>query len=178
MTDEFEKFREEENYWLRDYALYSLLKKKNGERCWADWPAELADRDGAALARFEAECAEELSFIEFTQFIFFRQLGALSAYCAELGVELMGDARFPPTAQSSASSLWVTRRYMSHGTARTYGPRANFSTSSRMAGRAASRACRRTISARRGSAGAIRCINGRRCAATASPGGARVCAIF
>ena len=29
-TDEFEKFREEENYWLRDYALYSLLKKKNG----------------------------------------------------------------------------------------------------------------------------------------------------
>ena len=61
MTDEFEKFRAEENYWLRDYALYSLLKKKNGERCWADWPAELAARDEAALARFEAECAEELS---------------------------------------------------------------------------------------------------------------------
>ena len=50
LTDEFEKFRAEENYWLRDYALYSLLKKKNGERCWADWPAELADRDEAALA--------------------------------------------------------------------------------------------------------------------------------
>ena len=107
LTDEFEKFREEENYWLRDYALYSLLKKKNGERCWADWPAELAARDVAALARFEAECAEELSFIEFTQFIFFRQLGALSAYCAELGVELMGDA--PIYVAWDGADVWAAR---------------------------------------------------------------------
>ncbi|WP_346690419.1 4-alpha-glucanotransferase [uncultured Cloacibacillus sp.] len=107
MTDEFEKFRAEENYWLRDYALYSLLKKKNGERCWADWPAELAARDEAALARFEAECAEELSFIEFTQFVFFRQLGALSAYCAELGVELMGDA--PIYVAWDGADVWAAR---------------------------------------------------------------------
>lgn len=107
MTDEFEKFRAEENYWLRDYALYSLLKKKNGERCWAEWPAEFASRDEAALARFGEEYRDELALIEFTQFIFFRQLGALSAYCAELGVELMGDA--PIYVAWDGADVWAAR---------------------------------------------------------------------
>ena len=107
MTDDFEKFKACEKYWLRDYALYSLLKKKNGERCWADWPAEFAAHDEAALARFEAAHADELSFIEFTQFIFFRQLGALSACCAELGVELMGDA--PIYVAWDGADVWAAR---------------------------------------------------------------------
>ena len=82
-------------------------KKKNGGRCWADWPAEFAAHDEAALARFEAAHADELSFIEFTQFIFFRQLGALSAYCAELGVELMGDA--PIYVAWDGADVWAAR---------------------------------------------------------------------
>ena len=107
MTDDFEKFRADEKYWLRDYALYSLLKKKNGERCWADWPEEFAAHDEAALALFEAAHKNELSFIEFTQFIFFRQLGALSAYCSELGVELMGDA--PIYVAWDGADVWAAR---------------------------------------------------------------------
>ena len=107
MTDDFDKFKACEKYWLRDYALYSMLKKKNGERCWAEWAAEFASRDETALARFEAEYRDELALIEFTQFIFFRQLGALSDYCAQLGVELMGDA--PIYVAWDGADVWAAR---------------------------------------------------------------------
>lgn len=107
MSDDFEKFRTEEKYWLRDYALYSLLKEKNGGRCWAEWATEFAAHDEAALARFETEHSDGLSLIEFTQFIFFRQLGALSARCAELGVELMCDA--PIYVAWDGADVWAAR---------------------------------------------------------------------
>lgn len=107
MSEDFEKFKADEKYWLRDYALYSLLKKKNGERCWTEWPAALAAHDEAAIAGFEAANMDELSFIAFAQFIFFRQLGALSASCAELGVELMGDA--PIYVAWDGADVWAAR---------------------------------------------------------------------
>ena len=87
----FEDFRGRESFWLRDYALFTLLKEKYGDRCWPEWPREFAFRDEGALAAFAAENEEALSFIEFTQFIFYRQLEALSEYCAARGVTLMGD---------------------------------------------------------------------------------------
>ena len=87
----FEDFRGRESFWLRDYALFTLLKEKYGDRCWPEWPREFAFRDEGALAAFAAENEEALSFIEFTQFIFYRQIEALSEYCAARGVTLMGD---------------------------------------------------------------------------------------
>lgn len=107
MSEDFEKFKAAEKYWLRDYALYSLLKKKNGDRCWTEWPAEFAAHDGAALDRFEAANSAELSLIAFTQFIFFRQLGALSARCAELGIGLMCDA--PIYVAWDGADVWSSR---------------------------------------------------------------------
>ena len=88
---DFECFRAEESWWLRDYALFSILKEKNGGRCWTEWPREFSARVTEALAAFAAENGDGISFVEFTQFIFYRQLAALASYCAERGVTLMGD---------------------------------------------------------------------------------------
>ena len=41
---DFECFRAEESWWLRDYALFSILKEKNGGRCWTEWPREFSAR--------------------------------------------------------------------------------------------------------------------------------------
>lgn len=108
LRGEFERFRSDEAYWLHDFALYSLLKAKNGGACWADWPKEFASREAGALAAFERGNADELAFIEFTQFIFFRQLGALSEYCRSAGITLMGDV--PIYVAWDGADVWSSPR--------------------------------------------------------------------
>ncbi len=107
MEEDFENFRAVEKYWLRDYALFSLLKERNGGKCWAEWPERFASHDAEALSLFAEEFAGELERIEFAQFIFFRQLGALHSFCAELGVELMGDV--PIYVAWDGADVWAAR---------------------------------------------------------------------
>ncbi|MDO5115551.1 MAG: 4-alpha-glucanotransferase [Synergistaceae bacterium] len=105
--DDFERFRRDEALWLRDFALYSLLKKINGGSCWAEWPAPFAAHNEKSLLVFEAAHSEELALIEFTQFIFFRQLRSLSEYCAARGVTLMGD--IPIYVAWDSADVWSKR---------------------------------------------------------------------
>lgn len=91
LHEAFEKFRSAEESWLRDYALFSVLKERNGNACWTDWAHSLAFREPEALKKFTEQNREAIDLTEFTQFIFFRQLTALSEYCAGLGITMMGD---------------------------------------------------------------------------------------
>ncbi|MDO4560088.1 MAG: 4-alpha-glucanotransferase [bacterium] len=102
---DFERFREEESGWLRDYALFSVLKDKHGGRCWTEWPRAIAARDRGALAEFAAKHEDALAFVEFTQFLFYRQLSSLSAYCAGLGITLMGD--LPIYVAWDSADVWA-----------------------------------------------------------------------
>jgi 4-alpha-glucanotransferase len=58
---------------------------------WWLWPAPLARRDAAALARARSQHAEEIGFWEFVQWCFDTQCTALKAYANQRGVAIMGD---------------------------------------------------------------------------------------
>jgi 4-alpha-glucanotransferase len=88
---DLEAFRAREAAWLRDWALFAVLKEGHGERPWTEWPAPLARRDPAALDAARARFAEAVFAEEFTQWCFFRQWSALRGRCRALGVVLMGD---------------------------------------------------------------------------------------
>jgi len=88
---DFEAFRARGAGWLRDWALFAVLKEAHGGLAWTDWPAPLARREPAALGAARAAHAEAIRAEELGQWWFFRQWQALRARCRALGVELMGD---------------------------------------------------------------------------------------
>jgi 4-alpha-glucanotransferase len=77
--------------WLRDYALFRVLKSVSGDRSWQAWPEEFRARVPAALQGFENAQRERLAAVRIQQFLFHRQWQVLRQYANESGVLLFGD---------------------------------------------------------------------------------------
>ncbi|GAA6732914.1 4-alpha-glucanotransferase [Thermus oshimai] len=101
----FEAFQEREGAWLRDYALFMALKARHGGLPWNAWPHPLRLREEAALRRAEGELAQEVAFHAWTQWLFFRQWGALKEEAEALGVELIGD--MPIFVAEDSAEVWA-----------------------------------------------------------------------
>ena len=89
--DVYDAFVSENGYWLEDYALYMAIKDALGGISWSEWPAELKDREEAALNQKREELAEEIAFYKFQQFMFLKQWKALKAYANEKSIRIIGD---------------------------------------------------------------------------------------
>ncbi|HTZ58813.1 MAG TPA: 4-alpha-glucanotransferase [Acidobacteriaceae bacterium] len=87
----FHRFREENAFWLTDYALYSVLREQFSSGYWLSWPKEFAHRDSAALIRLQQENRDRLEVEQAIQFAFDEQWKALRAYCADREIRFIGD---------------------------------------------------------------------------------------
>ena len=67
------------------------IKDALGGISWSEWPAELKDREEAALNQKREELAGEVAFYKFQQFMFLKQWKALKAYANEQGIRIIGD---------------------------------------------------------------------------------------
>ncbi|HEX5788633.1 MAG TPA: 4-alpha-glucanotransferase [Woeseiaceae bacterium] len=89
---EFAEFRSRhDGTWLRDYALFRILKSVCGDAPWQHWPVPLRSREAAALARVERDHAAAMHAACVLQFLFYRQWQALRRHAQESGVLLFGD---------------------------------------------------------------------------------------
>ena len=100
---EFETFRREQAWWLRDYALFRALHERFDARAWTDWPDALRDRDQAALEQARVELHDRLLFYEYLQWIASAQWQQARRELA--GVELFGD--FPFMVSGDSADVWV-----------------------------------------------------------------------
>ncbi|MFB6164012.1 MAG: 4-alpha-glucanotransferase [Haloarculaceae archaeon] len=98
-------FRERESAWLADYALYAALKDAHGDAPWTDWPADLRDRESAALAAARETHADRIDYHAFVQWVFDDQWTALRARAAEHGIDLMGD--LPIYVAADSADVWA-----------------------------------------------------------------------
>lgn len=101
------EFKQRHAAWLDDYALFMALKESHGGGAWNGWPAELRDRQAAALAGARSELAPLLTKHETWQFWFFRQWLDLRAYARERGVEIIGDV--PIFTAYDSADCWADR---------------------------------------------------------------------
>ena len=93
-TKEFIKFKRENRYWLKDYALYMAISDSFFGLPFKDWDDPLKYRDAEALLLFEDMHPEEILFYEITQFLFHQQYARLKEYAENQGVKLIGDIPF------------------------------------------------------------------------------------
>ncbi|MBR2209808.1 MAG: 4-alpha-glucanotransferase, partial [Synergistaceae bacterium] len=99
----FEAFRKSTE-WLRDFALFSVIKQVNGGAAWYEWPEDLKHREPDALKKFSKEYSDEIAWQEFYQFIFFSQAAKLKEHLKKLNIELVGD--MPLYVTRDCADVW------------------------------------------------------------------------
>lgn len=105
---EFEQFRQKNDDWLEDFALFMAMKQAHGLRPWVDWPAAQRDKQPQALDAFRA--TNSGGIIEqhaFDQFLFFRQWVTLKAYANQKNIKIIGD--IPIYVAHDSSDVWSNR---------------------------------------------------------------------
>ena len=88
---DFLEFREENAFWLGDYALYMAVKNSFDSVSWIEWDEDIRLRKEDAMAAYKEKYAAEVEFYEFQQYLFASQWFALKAYANEKGIEIIGD---------------------------------------------------------------------------------------
>src|SRR5690606_26689029 len=76
----FESFCVAEAHWPDDSARFMAISQAWPGRPWQAWPAELRNREAAALAKVDASCEDDIRFWKFCQWIAWRQWSALRAH--------------------------------------------------------------------------------------------------
>jgi 4-alpha-glucanotransferase len=106
---QFQKFIEEQAFWLDDFALFCALKKENQNKGWLDWPEPIKKRKKKALSQARERLRHETLFYQFEQFVFFSQWLELKQYANDKGVYLFGD--LPIFVAHDSADVWAQKHY-------------------------------------------------------------------
>ncbi len=87
----FEKFKEENNSWLNDYALFISIKNHFKGLPWNEWPEDIRARETDALKKYYEELYDEINFHKFIQYLFFTQWLDVKRYANENNIKIIGD---------------------------------------------------------------------------------------
>jgi 4-alpha-glucanotransferase len=109
LRPDYERFCRDHDAWLPDYALFLALKTKFGNVHYLKWPAELVQRQPAALEQARNELSDRVGQVSFTQFLLFRQAERLRAYAHNKKLTLMGDLPFFVSGDSS--DVWASPQF-------------------------------------------------------------------
>ncbi|WFA07958.1 4-alpha-glucanotransferase [Tissierella sp. Yu-01] len=91
LKGELDKFYNEQEKWLRDFALFMTIKESFDSVSWLDWPKEYKYYNSDIVKRFELENKERMFFWVFTQYYFTKQWKKLKLYANRNGIKIIGD---------------------------------------------------------------------------------------
>ncbi len=91
--------------WVIDYALFMAVKNAHGGVCWSEWEEDILFRKESALEKYRKECAEDILFYEFLQYVFDKQWSALKKYANEAGIKIIGDV--PIYVAFDSADIWA-----------------------------------------------------------------------
>ncbi|MCR5234991.1 MAG: 4-alpha-glucanotransferase [Lachnospiraceae bacterium] len=91
---ELKSFVNKEKDWIKDYALFTSLKRKLEGIPWTQWEDDLKFRKKEALARASRELKDDIDFVYFKQYEFDKQWRKLREYANKKNVKIIGDLPF------------------------------------------------------------------------------------
>lgn len=107
--DEFEAFKKEA-FWLDDWTYYYLFRTFYEGRPWNEWEEEYKnfplEKDGEKQIDLK-QYQDEMLYIQFLQFMFYRQFDEVARYARSKGVKLMGDVPF--YVDYDSADVWAMR---------------------------------------------------------------------
>jgi 4-alpha-glucanotransferase len=106
---EFEQFILDNIYWLRNYALYKVIKESNNDTGWEKWEDTFKFRDENALKEFEREHKNEIDFNFWLQWQLHEQFRIIKQYASTKNIKIMGDLPFLVSRESA--DVWANQNY-------------------------------------------------------------------
>lgn len=103
--EEFHKFKAENEYWLRDYAIFMAVKDRFGGKSFDQWAKDIHFRWGYSMEYYQKELYFDIEFYEFVQYEFYRQWFLLKAYANKKGILIIGD--IPIYVAYDSADVWA-----------------------------------------------------------------------
>lgn len=94
LSNKYNKFIIDEEYWLKDFALFCVIKDINNGKPWYEWDNSLKTRSKKALDEVLSSKTEDINLIYFEQFIFMNQWNKLHEYINSKNIKVIGDMPF------------------------------------------------------------------------------------
>lgn len=92
--------------WVRDFALFTAVKKHFGEIMWTKWPdTAIRFRKPQALKQYSEMLKDEIEFVVFEQYLFDLQWNELKEYCNRSGIRIFGD--IPIYVAEDSADTWT-----------------------------------------------------------------------
>jgi 4-alpha-glucanotransferase len=109
----FARWQKDNQYWIKDWALFKIIKKVHKDQPWYSWPKPLRDRQANALQDFKGRHAKRIDGVVREQYLFDREWAKLRAYASSKGVQLFGD--LPIFVALDSADVWANRRLFNIG---------------------------------------------------------------
>ncbi|NGX58692.1 MAG: 4-alpha-glucanotransferase [Chlamydiae bacterium] len=103
-SDSFQNFVQDIP-WLRDYAIFKVLKIQNGWREWRLWDESIRTPTEKLLKQLEQDHFEEVTYHQFVQFLCFQQLHEVKVKANQNGVFIKGD--IPILISPDSEEVWL-----------------------------------------------------------------------
>ena len=102
--EEFKEFKDENRYWLNDYAMFMAIKERFNGQSFDNWAEDIKLRWGYSMEYYQNELKEKIEFYKFAQYEFYRQWYKLKKYANDNGVKIIGD--IPIYVAYDSADVW------------------------------------------------------------------------
>lgn len=103
--EDFHRFREENSFWLKDYAIFMAVKTLFDGKSFDKWPEDIRRRWDYSMSYYQRELYYEIEFYEFIQYEFYRQWFQLKKYANDNGILIIGD--IPIYVAYDSADVWA-----------------------------------------------------------------------
>ena len=103
----YNRFVQENGWWLSDYALFMAVKERFGGAPWTEWAQDIRLRWDYAMDFYRRELYFDIEFQQYLQFTFYKQWRALKEYANRQGVRIIGD--IPIYVAMDSADAWAHR---------------------------------------------------------------------
>ena len=102
---EYQKFVNENSWWLSDYALFMAVKDRFDGVEWKLWADDIKLRWGPAMDYYREELYFDIEFHQYMQFKFYEQWMQLKTYANKKGIQIIGD--IPIYVAMDSADTWA-----------------------------------------------------------------------
>lgn len=107
LKEEYDRFRQSNEAWLPDYALYRAIKEEHRGLAWTNWDPRIIAREAAALKEWRTKLQNRIEQEYFLQFEFAKQWQELRHYAAERSIQVIGD--IPIFVAHDSADVWCNQ---------------------------------------------------------------------
>ncbi|MBS1514982.1 MAG: 4-alpha-glucanotransferase [Bacteroidetes bacterium] len=108
---EFENFRRKNSFWLKQYALYKVLKEVNRLKGFEEWQPKHKRADAKELKKIEAEYKDRILFFMWLQWQLYEQFMDVKKYAHSKKIFIMGDIPFLVSRDSADVWCFQKKKY-------------------------------------------------------------------